>query len=156
MAICLTKQQDEEAKGNIEGKTLTDDCKGELAAFKIELGESINKNLALAKACKEDATKLCADQDPTDPVAVLTCLRDLKDSLSATCSAEIFNTQLEAAKDYRTDADLHAACEPDAKQLCANVNPGEGRIQDCLPRQGRLRVLGVPGGALPPGGGECR
>ncbi|BDA41257.1 probable Golgi apparatus protein 1 [Coccomyxa sp. Obi] len=132
LAICLTKQQDEEAKGNIEGKTLTDDCKGELAAFKIELGESINKNLALAKACKEDATKLCADQDPTDPVAVLACLRDLKDSLSATCSAEIFNTQLEAAKDYRTDADLHAACEPDAKQLCANVNPGEGRIQDCL------------------------
>lgn len=39
---------------------------------------------------------------------------------------------VQAAKDYRTDADLHAACEPDAKQLCANVNPGEGRIQDCL------------------------
>ncbi len=38
----------------------------------------------------------------------------------------------QAAKDYRTDADLHAACEPDAKQLCSNVNPGEGRIQDCL------------------------
>lgn len=28
-----------------------------------------------AKACKEDAAKLCADQDPTDPVAVLACLR---------------------------------------------------------------------------------
>ncbi len=38
----------------------------------------------------------------------------------------------QAAKDYRTDADLHAACEPDAKQLCADVNPGEGRVQDCL------------------------
>ena len=35
----------------------------------------------------------------------------------------------QAAKDYRTDADLHAACEPDAKQLCADVNPGEGRVQ---------------------------
>lgn len=39
---------------------------------------------------------------------------------------------IQAAKDYRTDADLHAACEPDVKQLCADVNPGEGRIQDCL------------------------
>ena len=37
----------------------------------------------------------------------------------------------QAAKDYRTDADLHSACEPDAKQLCANVNPGQGRIQVC-------------------------
>lgn len=31
------------------GKTLTDDCKGELADFKIELGESINKNLPLGE-----------------------------------------------------------------------------------------------------------
>ena len=38
---------------------------------------------------------------------------------------------VQAAKDYRTDADLHSACEPDAKQLCANVNPGQGRIQVC-------------------------
>ena len=36
---------------------------------------------------------------------------------------------MQAAKDYRTDADLHSACEPDAKQLCANVNAGQGRIQ---------------------------
>ena len=38
----------------------------------------------------------------------------------------------QAAKDYRTDADLHAACEPDAKQLCAGATSGEGRVQDCL------------------------
>ncbi len=31
------------------GKTLTDDCKAELAAFKMELGESINKNLPLGR-----------------------------------------------------------------------------------------------------------
>ena len=91
----------------------------------------------------------------------------------------------QAAKDYRTDADLHAACELDAKQLCAGVQPGEGRVQDCLrdkavsvswecqeelfrqvsglfrtpgssylglpARQGRVHVVGVPGGALPAG-----
>ena len=31
------------------GKTLTEDCKAELADFKIELGESINKNLPLGE-----------------------------------------------------------------------------------------------------------
>lgn len=29
------------------GKTLTDDCKAEVAAFKIELGENVNTNLPL-------------------------------------------------------------------------------------------------------------
>ena len=42
-----------------------------------------------------------------------------------------FHMHAQAAKDYRTDADLHAACEPDAKQLCSDTNPGQGRIQVC-------------------------
>ncbi|KAK9838535.1 hypothetical protein WJX81_005974 [Elliptochloris bilobata] len=141
LAACLTKQQTEEEKGNIEGKTLTDECKAELASFKIDQGENINKNLPLAAACKDDASKLCADQDPNDPVAVLACLRELKDQVSQPCKDQVFETQVEAAKDYRVDADLHAACEADAKKLCADVNPGEGRVQDCL-RDKAVRVSG--------------
>lgn len=34
------------------GKTLTEDCKTELSEFKIELGESINKNLPLGAALR--------------------------------------------------------------------------------------------------------
>ena len=41
---------------------------------------------------------------------------------------------LQGAKDFRTDADLAAACEEDAGQFCKDVKPGEGRIQDCLVR----------------------
>ena len=61
-----------------------------------------------------------------------TARRDEKAKLSQPCGDEIFKTQVEGAQDYRTDADLHVACEPDAKQICPNVKPGEGRIQDCL------------------------
>jgi hypothetical protein len=84
LADCLSKQQDEETKGNTEGvptcvsqgsyhaihskargsshvttvrlltsyfagKTLTDDCKKELSDFRIELGESVNRNLPLGE-----------------------------------------------------------------------------------------------------------
>ena len=63
--------------------------------------------------------------------------RDEKARLSKPCEDEIFKTQLEGAVDYRTDADLHIACEPDAKQICKDVKPGEGRIQDCLVRHQR-------------------
>eukprot|EP00884_Botryococcus_braunii_P009912 jgi/Botrbrau1/18922/Bobra.177_2s0076.1 len=132
LADCLSKQLEEEEKGNVQGKKLTEACKKELADFKIDLGTNINKNLPLAEACKDDAAKLCKDEDATDPGAILPCLREHKDGLSKPCSEEVFKTQLEAAKDFRTDADLYAACDPDAKTLCADVKPGEGRIQACL------------------------
>ncbi|KAK9797745.1 hypothetical protein WJX73_005342 [Symbiochloris irregularis] len=132
LATCLSNQKTEEEKGNVEGKKLSDDCRKEMAAFKIDLGTNINMNIPLSRACAADSTKLCAGEDATDPGAVLACLRDQKTGLSETCSEEILKTQLEGSKDYRTDADLHAACKPDADSLCKNVKPGEGRIQDCL------------------------
>ena len=64
------------------GKKLSDDCKKELAAFKIDLGTNINMNLPLANACKDDSTKFCAGEDPTDPGAVLACLRSALLSLA--------------------------------------------------------------------------
>ena len=58
--------------------------------------------------------------------------RDEKENLTPECKDELLKTQMEGAKDYRTDADLHLACESDAKKICKDVKPGEGRIQDCL------------------------
>ena len=58
--------------------------------------------------------------------------RDKRARLSQECADEIFRTQLQGAQDYRTDPKLHAACEPDAKQICPNVKAEEGAIQDCL------------------------
>eukprot|EP00884_Botryococcus_braunii_P009907 jgi/Botrbrau1/18918/Bobra.177_2s0072.2 len=141
------------------GRGLTEACKKELADFRIDVGSNINKNIPLGKgllcgnspnsfmfetqfkywivstaaeACKDDAAKLCTAEDPTDPGAILPCLRKQKSRISKPCSEEVFKTQLEAAKDYRADANLYAACGSDAKALCADVKAGEGRIQACL------------------------
>ncbi|KAK9820440.1 hypothetical protein WJX72_010380 [[Myrmecia] bisecta] len=132
LADCLTQQMTEEEKGNVDGKKLTDACKQELADFRIDAASNINKDIPLATACKKDAEKLCADVDSKEPSAVLACLRELKQRLSQACQDEVFQAQLEAAKDYRADAELADACEPDAEQLCVDVKPGEGRVQDCL------------------------
>lgn len=132
LADCLTKQQDEEAKGNIEGKKLSEDCKTELAEFRADEATNINKNLPLAVACQNDAATLCADSDSKDPGAVLACLREFKAELSKACADEVFKTQVEGARDFRADADLYDSCQPDAAALCADVKPGEGRVQNCL------------------------
>eukprot|EP00951_Prasinocladus_malaysianus_P013425 scaffold101517_cov39-Prasinocladus_malaysianus.AAC.1 len=38
----------------------------------------------------------------------------------------------EAAEDFRNDAMLYELCVPDAEALCADVETGEGRVQQCL------------------------
>jgi Golgi apparatus protein 1 len=86
-----------------------------------------------AMACKEDAPKFCNDENLyPEPGAVITCLREVKDKLAEACKNEIFETQLEAAKDMATDVMLAEMCQADADSLCSDVKPGEGRIQTCL------------------------
>ena len=57
---------------------------------------------------------------------------EVKDKLTSTCAKEVLRTQLAAAKDYKLDAMLNELCTPDAEKLCSDVEPGEGRTQECL------------------------
>lgn len=52
--------------------------------------------------------------------------------VGAACAKEVLRTQLEAAEDYRFDAQLRGACGASVKSLCSGVEPGEGRELDCL------------------------
>lgn len=40
----------------------------------------------------------------------------------------------QATDDYRLDAQLYGSCKDAVKELCANVDPGEGRELECLVR----------------------
>jgi len=133
IADCLSGQIKESSKGNKVDSKVSEDCKKELDDFKSDRATNINKDLGLATACKEEVKKHCKeDQLYSEPGAVLTCLREVKDQLSNACKEEVFKTQVEAANDYRNDAMLHELCEPDAASLCPDVKPGEGRVQQCL------------------------
>ena len=52
--------------------------------------------------------------------------------MSEKCKEELFRVELEAADDYRTDFEMNKYCQEDAKHACPDVEPGEGRVQDCL------------------------
>lgn len=39
---------------------------------------------------------------------------------------------VQAALDYKADAELTAFCNMDADRICADVTPGDGRVQQCL------------------------
>lgn len=59
---------------------------------------------------------------------------DALNELSEDCGGHMFMIRLDAAIDYRTDASLNRYCHEDAAKYCTDVEPVEGRMQDCLVR----------------------
>ena len=54
--------------------------------------------------------------------------------LGSACLAKVFEAQLEAAQEIAFDPILNETCSKDVERLCKDVEPGEGRIQECLVR----------------------
>jgi len=74
--------------------------------------------------CREDAQRLCADITPGDG-RILACLKSKEDKLSPACKArfEEGKKRLEQAKQ---------ACAGDVQKFCKDVQPGGGRLVQCL------------------------
>ena len=84
---------------------------------------------------------------PPPTVCWRTARREHELELSDKCGAAVFMAQLEAANDFRTDASLNEYCHADAALYCGDVEPIEGRVQDCLVR-GLTVERGVGRGGL--------
>jgi len=133
IAACLTKRIKDHKQGNAVGRQVGSKCQAELAAFKADRSSNINKDVALARACKTDVGKVCKDaNDATSPGSTLQCLKDKKTKLSAQCKLEVFRAQQDAVEDFRTDFKLSTSCKEDVKNLCKDIEPGEGHELECL------------------------
>ncbi|GFH19709.1 uncharacterized protein HaLaN_16706 [Haematococcus lacustris] len=137
LAACLTKRVRQQKAGNVLGRKVSGKCQEDLLKFKMDRSRNINKDVLLARACKNDVAKLCAKlNDNTKPGATLACLKDTKAKLSTSCKTEVFRTQQEAAEDYRTDVVLFSACKDDVKNLCSDAEPSEA--MECLAQKQML------------------
>jgi hypothetical protein len=88
-------------------------------------------SLALAQApqksggvCKADVERLCPDAQPGHG-KVMRCLQGKEDQVSAECKAHLeeMHQKFQAAKE---------ACKPDVQKFCQDVQPGRGKIFQCL------------------------
>ena len=94
---------------------MSDACKARIAEFREG-----------AQACEADVQKLCPGTKPGKERSA--CMREHKDQVSPECR-EFF------AKAMDNRAEMRAAmhdCQADAKKLCKDVKPGEGRVIECL------------------------
>ena len=62
LANCLGGELSVEGQAGHKGAKISDACKKELTSFKIDRSTNINMDIPLAKACKADAEKHCANK----------------------------------------------------------------------------------------------
>lgn len=76
------------------------------------------------KPCADDVARLCKDVQPGQG-RVAKCLKERKEELSLACKEHIATARkkVKGAKD---------ACKEDAQKLCKDIQPGGGRIVQCL------------------------
>ncbi|KAG2452551.1 hypothetical protein HYH02_002788 [Chlamydomonas schloesseri] len=143
LADCISEQiaASEVPEDGDDVPDISDDCREEVFAYKVQRNSNINANVPLAKACKIDADKFC---NVTwffgyKSGQVIACLRDVKSQVSKPCKQQLFKVMLEAAIDIRADPMLYEACKEDTETLCKGVKNGGGRIQACL-RDKRMQL----------------
>jgi Golgi apparatus protein 1 len=51
---------------------------------------------------------------------------------SSTLPLQVSYLQRMGVQDFRTDMQLAEACRPDVERFCKTVEPGEGRVHNCL------------------------
>eukprot|EP00270_Netrium_digitus_P010393 TRINITY_DN3221_c1_g1_i5.p1 TRINITY_DN3221_c1_g1~~TRINITY_DN3221_c1_g1_i5.p1 ORF type:complete len:932 (-),score=260.15 TRINITY_DN3221_c1_g1_i5:314-3109(-) len=135
LADCIVKRVKEEKAANDDGPGVSSECKTEVRSFKIEMYKDLSLDKKMETACKKDIAKFCDDDFLyPEPGNILACLREVNqvDRVSDGCKVEIFRAEEDAANDMKLDPQLNELCSSEAAKLCKDVEPGEGRIQDCL------------------------
>jgi hypothetical protein len=85
----------------------------------------------VAKGCEKELKMYCAQVTPGEG-RVLACLYSFWDKLSDQCDNALYGA---AGQLQRAVADLryvHSECWDDLKAYCAKIQPGEGRLLQCL------------------------
>jgi hypothetical protein len=86
---------------------------------------------AFSEACKADAQQHCKGVEPGKG-RMVACLRKNEASLSPGCKEQMSKMDERRDQARARMSEAKEACKGDAKQLCGDVKPGEGRMMRCL------------------------
>jgi hypothetical protein len=96
--------------------------------------ESVSSGTAadlFREGCKAELDKYCKEVTPGDG-RVLACLYAHQDKLSTRCEYAIFDAAAQLQRAVNALSYVAAECDDDLERFCANVEPGEGRLLNCL------------------------
>ncbi|XP_001641258.2 Golgi apparatus protein 1 isoform X2 [Nematostella vectensis] len=125
MVNCLKKQLPKENLGQ--------SCEMYIRTVIHEEAMDYRLDPKLSKACKDEVSQYCQHIEPGHG-KVEECLRNKLEKLKkdGKCYVEVIRTMREGKTDVYADPVLFDACINDIKHLCEDVDPGHGRVMNCL------------------------
>ncbi len=81
--------------------------------------------------CEKELTTYCKDVTPGDGRG-LACLYAFSDKLSNRCEYALYDASVQLERFVAALTYMASECRDDIKKLCSEVQPGEGRLIDCL------------------------
>lgn len=86
-----------------------------------------------SQGCQQELTTLCKDVTPGEG-RILACLYAFSDKLSPRCEFALYDSIVQLDRTLTNLAYAVSECRDDLKGHCAAIQPGEGRLLDCLNR----------------------
>jgi Cysteine rich repeat len=85
----------------------------------------------VANGCKTEIATYCKDVKPGE-ARILACLYAYEDKLSGQCEYALYDASTRLERAITALTYVAKECEADLKANCSNVQPGEGRLLECL------------------------
>jgi len=96
-------------------------------------GEAVAQGLieSVAKGCDKELTTYCKDVMLGEGRG-LACLYAYSDKLSAPCEYALYDAAMQLERVINTVGYVANECRDDLKKYCSSINPGEGRLLQCM------------------------
>ena len=90
----------------------------------------------IADGCKVELEKYCSQVTPGDG-RVLACLYAHEEKISPKCEYALYDAAVQLERAVSALAYVANECDADMEKYCESVATGEGRLADCLKKQGK-------------------
>jgi hypothetical protein len=85
----------------------------------------------VTKGCEKELSTYCKDVTPGEG-RVLACLYAFEDKLSTKCEYALYDAASQLERAVTALAYAANECRDDLKKFCSNVQPGQGRLLQCI------------------------
>jgi hypothetical protein len=86
-----------------------------------------------SEGCRQELTTLCKEVTPGEG-RILACLYAFSDKLTPRCEYALYDSIVQLDRTLTNLAYAVSECRDDLKGHCAGIQPGEGRLLECLNR----------------------